>query len=86
MIVLQFLGALGILVPFALMQFRRTTAHSWLYLSLNFAGATVLTWLALVESQWGFVILQGVWAAAALVGLVRRATRGATGASAAHGG
>ncbi|HEX5428829.1 MAG TPA: hypothetical protein VFX00_10925 [Pedococcus sp.] len=72
---LQFVGALGILVPFALMQFRRTTAHSWLYLSLNSAGSVILTWLALTESQWGFVLLQGVWALAALVGLVRRATR-----------
>jgi MYXO-CTERM domain-containing protein len=72
---LQFLGALGILIPFALMQFRCTTAHSWLYLFLNLAGAAILTWLAVVESQWGFVILQGVWALAALVGLARRATR-----------
>ncbi len=73
---LQFIGALGILVPFALMQVRRTTAHSWLYLGSNLAGSTVLTWLALIESQWGFVILQGVWALAALAGLVHRATRG----------
>lgn len=73
---LQFVGALGILVPFALMQLRRTTAHSLLYLSLNLAGSAILTWLALIESQWGFVILQGVWALAALVGLARRALRG----------
>ena len=73
---LQFVGALGILVPFAMVQFRRTTAHSWLYLSLNLAGSVVLTWLALIESQWGFVLLQGVWGLAALVGLVLRATRG----------
>lgn len=72
---MQFVGALGILVPFALMQFGRTTAHSCLYLSLNLAGSVILTWLALIESQWGFVILQGVWAFAALVGLLRRATR-----------
>lgn len=73
---LQFIGALGILVPFAMMQFRRTTAHSWLYLSLNLVGSAILTWLALIESQWGFVILQGVWALAALMGLVHRAIRG----------
>ncbi len=77
-LILEFAGALGILVPFALMQFRRTTAHSWLYLSLNFAGAAILTWLALMESQWGFVILQGVWALAALVGMSRRVARGAS--------
>lgn len=74
-LILQFAGALGILVPFALMQFRRTTAHSWTYLVLNFTGAAILTWLALVESQWGFVLLQGVWAVTALIGLVRRSIR-----------
>lgn len=72
---LQFVGAMGILAPFALMQFRRTTPHSWLYLSLNLSGSVILTWLALAETQWGFVLLQGVWALAALVGLVRRVTR-----------
>lgn len=66
---LQFAGALGILVPFALLQFRLTTPKAWLYLSCNFAGAAVLTWLAVIESQWGFVILQGAWALASLVGL-----------------
>ncbi len=71
-IALQFVGSLGILVPFALLQFRRTTTHSWLYLLGNFAGAVILTWLALIECQWGFVILQGVWALTALSGLVRR--------------
>lgn len=69
---LQFAGALGILLPFVLLQFRLTSTHAWLYLLGNFVGATVLTWLALIESQWGFVILQGVWALAALVGLARR--------------
>jgi hypothetical protein len=73
---LQFVGALGILLPFALMQSRRTTAHSWLYLSLNFTGAATLTGLALTESQWGFVLLQGVWALAAVLGIVRRTRRG----------
>lgn len=57
-LVLQFVGALGILLPFALLQFRATTTRSWLYMSANFAGAALLTWLALIESQWGFVILQ----------------------------
>lgn len=69
---LQFAGALGILIPFAFLQLRRTTPHSWLYLGSNLVGAGILTWLAVVESQWGFVILQGVWAIAAAAGLARR--------------
>lgn len=76
-VALQFVGALGILVPFTLLQFRRTATDSWLYLSANFAGAAILTWLALIESQWGFVILQGVWALAAVAGLARRGFRSA---------
>lgn len=72
---LQFVGALGILVPFALLQFRRTTAHSYPYLTLNLAGAAILTALAVVEYQWGFVILQGVWTLAAGRGLVLRGRR-----------
>lgn len=70
----QFVGALGILVPFALLQLRRTTTATLLYQGLNFAGATVLTYLAVIESQWGFVILQGAWALAALAALARRVT------------
>lgn len=76
-VTLQFIGALGILVPFALLQFHRTTPHSWGYLSANCGGAALLTWLALIESQWGFVILQGVWTLAALFGLARRVFRNA---------
>jgi hypothetical protein len=74
-IALQFVGALGILVPFALLQFRRTTAHSVAYLTMNLVGAGVLTVLAVVESQWGFVILQGVWTLAAARGLILRRPR-----------
>ncbi|MGH3423398.1 MAG: CBU_0592 family membrane protein [Nocardioidaceae bacterium] len=72
---LQFAGALGILVPFTLLQFRRTTAHSYAYLGSNLVGAAILTVLAVVESQWGFVILQGVWAVVALRGLLVRLVR-----------
>lgn len=75
-IALQFVGAVGILVPYAMLQLRRTTTRSLTYLSLNLAGSAILTWLAVVEAQWGFVILQGVWALAAAVGLVRRARPG----------
>lgn len=54
-IAIQFVGALAILVPFALLQLRRTTTESWLYLWLNFIGAAILAWSAWVGAQWGFV-------------------------------
>lgn len=82
-LVLQFVGAFTILTPFVLLQRRRTTTTSRLYLSLNLVGSALLAWLALLESQWGFVLLEGVWGVAAAVGLVRRAaTRVRSGATA----
>ena len=72
-VAIQFVGALAILVPFALLQLRRTTTQSCLYLWLNLVGAAILAWSAWVGAQWGFVILEGVWGLASLVGIVRRA-------------
>ncbi len=71
-LVIQFFGALAVLVPFALLQMRRTTTQSKLYLSLNLIGAAILGWSAWMGAQWGFVILEGVWGLASLVSLVRR--------------
>ena len=71
-LVIQFVGALAILVPFALLQLRRTTTQSWLYLWLNLIGAGILGWSAWVGAQWGFVILEGVWGLASLVSIIRR--------------
>lgn len=58
---LEFVGALGILVPFALFQMNKTSQHSQLYLWLNLFGSALLTVVAWLHHQWGFVILQGVW-------------------------
>ncbi|MGH3492187.1 MAG: CBU_0592 family membrane protein [Sciscionella sp.] len=69
---LQFLGALGILVPFVAYQFGWTGPRSAGYLLGNLIGSVILTALAVEEAQWGFVILQAVWACFALRGLLRR--------------
>lgn len=71
-VMIQFVGAITMLVPFALLQLRRTTTHSWLYLWLNFIGAIILAGAAWASAQWGFVILEGVWGLAALVGIASR--------------
>lgn len=73
---IEFLGAAAILVPFALVQARATTAHSWLYLVLNLLGAAALTWTALAHAQYGFVILQAAWFVVTAVGMIRRPRRG----------
>lgn len=66
---IQVVGALLILTAFAAVQFERMRPDSRLYLALNLAGSLVLAVLAWVESQWGFLLLEGVWAIVSAWGL-----------------
>ena len=74
-------GALLVLAAFALAQARVLTPQTRVYLLLNVVGATVLAVDAYVERQWGFLLLEGVWAVIAAWGLARRAPEIASPAS-----
>jgi hypothetical protein len=67
----QVIGALLILFAYAAAQFGALNQRSRVYLILNLAGSAVLTVLAWHEDQWGFLILEGVWALVSLWGLIR---------------
>jgi hypothetical protein len=64
-------GAVLILSAFALAQFRGLDRHGLPYLTLNLAGAAILSVLAATHRQWGFLLLQVAWAIVALWGLLR---------------
>jgi hypothetical protein len=68
--VIQVVGALLILTAFTAVQMERMRPDSRLYLGLNLAGSAILAVLALIGSQWGFVLLEGVWAVVSAWGLV----------------
>jgi uncharacterized membrane protein len=84
--ILQLVGALLILVPFTLLQTGWWQAQTVAYVLTNLIGSALLAVLALVEAQWGFMLLEACWAAVTgwtAVKLVRSWPRAARGDGAA---
>ncbi len=70
---IQIVGALLILAAFTAQQMGRMRADSRTYLALNLLGSAVLAALAWREEQWGFLLLETVWAAVSAWSLWRLA-------------
>ena len=64
------LGAFLILLPFAATQLNRLAVRSVPYQALNLLGSGLLEVVALMERQYGFILLEAVWAGVSLWGLV----------------
>jgi hypothetical protein len=68
-------GALLILAAFILAQVGRLETGSVAYLGLNLAGSSILAVDAALGAEWGFLLLEGVWAIVSAVGLGRAVRR-----------
>jgi hypothetical protein len=66
----QIAGAVLILIAFTAAQRGRMSPQSLVYLVLNLVGSVVLAAVALSGANWGFLLLEGVWAVVSAWGLV----------------
>jgi hypothetical protein len=82
--VVQVGGALLILAAFVAAQLGRLDPQAWAYLILNLVGSAILTVDAYIGEQWGFFILEAVWALVSAYGMIRKAQGRAPSGSAAH--
>ena len=69
--IISLLGAALILAAYVAPQLGRMRPGSTAYNVLNLVGSALLAYVAIVESQYGFIALEGVWAVVSLYALLR---------------
>lgn len=67
--VVSILGALAVLGAFAADQFGWVDPGKLSYAIANLAGGGILTAVAVIEVQMGFIVLQGAWTLISLWGI-----------------
>ena len=68
---IQLVGAFMVLGGFAGLQLGRLRVTAMPYLFLNAVGSGILLAVAILDREWGFILLEGVWTAVSLLGIVR---------------
>jgi hypothetical protein len=70
--ILQWAAAIVVLVAFGLSQWGVWSVASYRYLLFNFFGGAGLAAAAVLSHQWGFVVLEAVWALVAARSIIAR--------------
>jgi hypothetical protein len=68
--VVSVVGALLILLAFAANQLGWADTSNLSYQIANFVGSVILTVVAVIEVQLGFILLEGAWALVSLWGII----------------
>ncbi len=64
-------GAVMVLIAYATLQRGILTREDRWFNLLNFVGAALLGWIAVVDRRWGFILLEVAWALLSLPPLLR---------------
>ncbi|ART72513.1 hypothetical protein BTO20_31685 [Mycobacterium dioxanotrophicus] len=71
--VIQITGSLLILAAFVGTLTGKASVSSYPYLITNLVGSSFLVGTAVMSREWGFIILEGVWALVSLGTIMRKA-------------
>ena len=63
------------LVGYAALQTGKLGREDRLYNLLNFVGSGLLSWVAIVDRRWGFIVLEVMWALLSVPPLLRAKVR-----------
>ena len=72
------LGSLLVLAAYVASQFGYLSAKGLAYAFANIVGSGILAVVAALETQWGFLVLEGAWALVSLVAVVRQKAKANT--------
>jgi len=68
---IQLVGAILVLAGFAGLQLGRLHVTAIPYLLLNAVGSGMLLAVAVLDREWGFILLEGVWTGVSIFGIAR---------------
>jgi hypothetical protein len=71
--VVQIAGSLLILTAFVAALGGRLRQSSYAYLAVNAVGSAALAGTAVAGREWGFILLEGVWALVSVWSIARKA-------------
>lgn len=68
-------GAILVLIAYAALQRGWLRREDRWFNLLNFIGSALLGWIAILNRQWGFILLEVAWALLSIPPLLRRPAR-----------
>jgi hypothetical protein len=68
--VISLIGSIIILAAYGAGQAKLMSTSSLIYAVLNLVGSAILAIIAVIESQWGFLLLEGAWSLISLASAI----------------